>query len=221
MNFAKSPQFQTEGFGCLYNFPHHPQTMIKMMIEGSWGGRRKKKVLGFIQDIRGGSVCVCVFRVWQTCWLHSILQLTAQKGLSSRDLCITIPLPIPKIRKSKVNITLPECLQRPSCKEKHQAEDASSKITLTQYGSPRDSSTLLMVSAGTSMPSTEYFWLKTNKPANERPEVSCELGGRSCWACSPNTENALAVCHVYCIHTIPTLTGHGTSCGHCYPRHWG
>ena len=38
-----------------------------MMIEGSWGGRRKKKVLGFIQDIRGGSVCVCVFRVWQTC----------------------------------------------------------------------------------------------------------------------------------------------------------
>ena len=60
MNFPKSPQFQTEGFGCLYHFPHHPQTLIKMMIEGSWGGRRKKKVLDFIQDIRGGSVCVCV-----------------------------------------------------------------------------------------------------------------------------------------------------------------
>ena len=94
----------------------------------------------------------------------------------------------------------------------------SSQITLAQYGSPRDSNTLLMISAGTSIPSTEYFWLKTNKPANERPEVSCELGGRSCWACSPNMENALAV---YCIHTIPTLTGHSMSCGCCYPRHWG
>ena len=185
------------------------------------GGERRKCWASYRTLEEGQCVCVCVFRVWKTYWLHSILQLTARKGLSSRDLCITMPLPIPKIRKSKVNITLPECLQRPSCKEKHQVEDASSKITLAQYGSPRDSRALLMVSAGTSLPSTECFWLKTNKPANERHEVSCELGGRSCWACSPNTENALAVCHVCCIHTIPTLTGHSTSCGCCYPRHWG
>jgi hypothetical protein len=71
MNFTNSLQFQNEDQGHLHNFPILliPQTLIKMMIGGRWGGEGRGKELGFVQDskrelplhqMKGCVWCVCV-----------------------------------------------------------------------------------------------------------------------------------------------------------------
>lgn len=62
MSFPNSPQFQTEGHGVCTTFLIllAPQTLMKMMIEGSWDGRRERRELGFVRDITVWGGCVYV-----------------------------------------------------------------------------------------------------------------------------------------------------------------